>query len=363
MPPVKIGVLLPTRGIILADTAPQNSDLIINMAELVEEASLDSVWVGDSLYSKPRMEPLSTLAAIASRTKKVRLGTSVLLAALRHPVMLSQAINTLDLLSSGRAVIATGAGGAFTPSQVKELEVAGVDISTRGKRLEEVVHIIKLLENNLPVTFKGQFFELDNVTMQPKPVQTGGVPILFACHTRAKREAQFKRAALLGNGLISISESPLEFAQAIKKVKELEKKNQLKVIEKAILRGYEINNGELTNITLSINGNEEMITGNQLLVFFGLSPKLGPIAEWGLDINKKAIEVNTETYETNQKGIFAIGDIANYPGKKKLILSGFHESALAAFAAKAIIEPGKKVHLQYTTTSPKLQERLGLKNK
>ena len=73
--------------------------------------------------------------------------------------------------------------------------------------------------------------------------------------------------------------------------------------------------------------------------------------------------MNTETYETNQKGIFAIGDIANYPGKKKLILSGFHESALAAFAAKAIIEPGKKVHLQYTTTSPKLQERLGLKNK
>ena len=150
---------------------------------------------------------------------------------------------------------------------------------------------------------------------------------------------------------------------SINKVRELEKKNQLKVIEKAILRGYEINNGELTNITLSINGNEEIITGNQLLVFFGLSPKLGPIAEWGLDINKKTIEVNTETYETNQKGIFAIGDIANYPGKKKLILSGFHESALAAFAAKAIIEPGKKVHLQYTTTSPKLQERLGLKNK
>ena len=150
---------------------------------------------------------------------------------------------------------------------------------------------------------------------------------------------------------------------SINKVKDLEKKSQLKVIEKAILRGYEINNGELTNITLSVNGNEEIISGNQLLVFFGLSPKLGPIAEWGLDINKKAIEVNTATYETNQKGIFAIGDIANYPGKKKLILSGFHESALAAFAAKAIIEPGKKVHLQYTTTSPKLQERLGLKSK
>jgi len=215
MPNVKIGILLPTRGIILANSAPKNADLIIDMAELIEEASLDSVWVGDSLYSKPRMEPLSTLAAIASRTKKVRLGTSVLLAALRHPVMLAQAINTLDLLSSGRTILAVGAGGAFTPSQIKEWEIAGVDIHTRGKRLEEVVHIIKLLEKNLPLSFKGQFFELNKVTMQPKAVQTGGVPILFACHIRAKREAQFKRAALLGNGLISISESPGEFAQAI----------------------------------------------------------------------------------------------------------------------------------------------------
>jgi len=219
MTSVKIGILLPTRGIILENSNPQNSDLIIHMAELAEESSLDSVWVGDSLSAKPRMEPLSTLSAISSRTKKVRLGTSVLLAALRNPVMLSQAINTLDLLSSGRAVIALGAGGAFIPSQVKEWEIAGVDVSTRGKRLEEVVHVIKLLESNFPVTFKGQFFQLDNVTIHPKPVQTDGVPILFACHTRAKREAQFKRAALLGNGLISISESPLEFAQAIQKVK------------------------------------------------------------------------------------------------------------------------------------------------
>ena len=99
------------------------------------------------------------------------------------------------------------------------------------------------------------------------------------------------------------------------------------------------------------------------MVFFGLSPKLGPIANWGLDITRKTINVNPENFQTNQDGIFAIGDIANYPGKKKLILSGFHEAALAAFAAKEIIEPGKKVHVQYTTTSPKLQERLGVLKK
>ena len=150
---------------------------------------------------------------------------------------------------------------------------------------------------------------------------------------------------------------------SVNKVKELENNQKIKIIENAILRGYAVNAKKLKNITLSIDGNEEIINGNQLIVFFGLSPKLGPIAEWGLEISKKSIDVNTETYETNLSGIFAIGDIANYPGKKKLILSGFHESALAAFAAKAIIEPGKKVHLQYTTTSPKLQQRLGISTK
>ena len=90
---------------------------------------------------------------------------------------------------------------------------------------------------------------------------------------------------------------------------------------------------------------------------------LGPISEWGLDITRKSIAVDTESFQTNITGIFAIGDISNYPGKKKLILSGFHEAALAAFAAKAIITPGKKVNLQYTTTSPILKERLGLTEK
>ena len=96
------------------------------------------------------------------------------------------------------------------------------------------------------------------------------------------------------------------------------------------------------------------------MAFFGLAPKLGPIAEWGFNITRKAIEVDTEKFETNIPGIFAVGDINTYPGKKKLILSGFHEAALAAFAAKAIIEPGKKVNLQYTTTSPIMHERLGV---
>ena len=99
---------------------------------------------------------------------------------------------------------------------------------------------------------------------------------------------------------------------------------------------------------------------DDVLVFFGLAPKLGPIADWGLDINRKTINVDTEKFETSVPGIYAIGDISYYPGKKKLILSGFHEAALAAFAIKQRLEPDKKVHLQYTTTSPLMHERLGV---
>ena len=105
----------------------------------------------------------------------------------------------------------------------------------------------------------------------------------------------------------------------------------------------------------------ELLQLDDLLVFFGLSPKLGPITKWGLEIERNQIATDTEKFETNIPGIYAIGDIATYPGKKKLILSGFHEAALAAFAIKARLNPGEKVHLQYTTTSPIMHERLGIK--
>jgi len=125
---------------------------------------------------------------------------------------------------------------------------------------------------------------------------------------------------------------------------------------------------ELTHVdgvlkSVSVQGGDSVVRrveADQVLVFFGLSPKLGPIAEWGLDINKKQISVDTEKFQSNVPGIYAVGDINTYPGKKKLILSGFHEAALAAFSIKEYLEPGKKVHLQYTTTSPLMHKRLGV---
>lgn len=99
---------------------------------------------------------------------------------------------------------------------------------------------------------------------------------------------------------------------------------------------------------------------DRLLVLFGLSPKLGPIADWGLDIERKQLVVDTATFSTSEPGIFAVGDINTYPGKKKLIVSGFHECALSAFGAAPIVFPDRKVMLQYTTTSPRLHRMLGV---
>ena len=127
--------------------------------------------------------------------------------------------------------------------------------------------------------------------------------------------------------------------------------------------GFEETDGRLTQVKVTGgDGVTRTVPLDTLLVFFGLSPKLGPIAEWGLDLERKQIVVDTEKFQTNVPGIFAVGDINTYPGKKKLILSGFHEAALAAFGASPIVFPEKRVLLQYTTTSPKLHKVLGVES-
>jgi thioredoxin reductase (NADPH) len=127
--------------------------------------------------------------------------------------------------------------------------------------------------------------------------------------------------------------------------------------------GFEAKDDKLSEVKVTgADGVTRRLPLDNLLVFFGLSPKLGPIAEWGLDIERKQLKVDTEKFQTNVPGIFAVGDINTYPGKKKLILSGFHEAALAAFGAAPYIFPEKKIHMQYTTTSPKLHKILGVES-
>jgi thioredoxin reductase (NADPH) len=119
-------------------------------------------------------------------------------------------------------------------------------------------------------------------------------------------------------------------------------------------------NGALSAVTVKAKEGETDVAANRLLPFFGLTMKLGPVADWGLNLNENLVLVDTEKFQSNTPGIFAIGDINSYPGKLKLILSGFHEAALMAQAAYKIVYPGKKLLFQYTTSSSSLQKKLGV---
>lgn len=148
---------------------------------------------------------------------------------------------------------------------------------------------------------------------------------------------------------------------SVNKMKQLVADGVIDEVTSAKASALNGEDGQVKSIVIQPKeGDAVEVEADHVLVFFGLAPKLGPIADWELDINRKTINVDTEKFETSEPGIHAVGDINFYPGKKKLILCGFHEAALAAFAIKQRIEPDKKVHVQYTTTSPIMHERLGV---
>jgi thioredoxin reductase (NADPH) len=147
---------------------------------------------------------------------------------------------------------------------------------------------------------------------------------------------------------------------SVERMRALEAEGKLRFIE-GLAQGLHGEHGALRRVSVQGNdGAAHELEADHLLVFFGLAPKLGPIGEWGLELDRRAIKVDTERFESNIPGVFAIGDINTYPGKKKLILSGFHEAALTAFALQRHLYPAKKQFLQYTTTSPVMQKRLGV---
>ncbi len=155
-----------------------------------------------------------------------------------------------------------------------------------------------------------------------------------------------------------------EFRGTPHTLKELEKlKKAGKINIKTPFQINSINDGNVLKFIEIKNDDEkiEKIDTDVLFGFFGLIMQLGPIAEWGLNMNKKTIEVNTKNFQTNKPGIFAIGDICNYPGKLKLILSGFHEAALASVECFKRARPNEKYKFQFTTSSKEIQERLGIK--
>jgi alkanesulfonate monooxygenase SsuD/methylene tetrahydromethanopterin reductase-like flavin-dependent oxidoreductase (luciferase family) len=171
---VEFGLLLPTREAVMSGR-PEPAPLLA-LAERAEAAGFDAVWIGDSVTARPRHEPLTMLAAIAARTRRVRLGTAVLLPALRPPVVLAHVVGTLDRLAEGRLVLGVGIA-ADTPAIRREFAAAGVPWERRVGRFLETLEICRALWSGDDVRFAGRHFALDGVTVEPKPARRGGPPI------------------------------------------------------------------------------------------------------------------------------------------------------------------------------------------
>jgi thioredoxin reductase (NADPH) len=219
-------------------------------------------------------------------------------------------------------------------------------------------------------------------SFQPRRLGCEGVDAFEGRHVhyKVKSAADFvgKRLLIFGGG-DSALDWTLEFAGKARSITLVHRRAEFRAAPASVAKMHELaHSGSIRYVEAiaqslvtegdsfrgvrvkKADGQIEDLEADHVLTFFGLHPKLGPIAEWGLAIDKRAIQVDTERFQTNIPGVFAVGDINTYPGKKKLILSGFHEAALAAFAVAAHLNPAKKIPLQYTTTSPIMHKRLGV---
>ena len=201
-----VGYLLPTREIVMAQATP-DCRRIVELAERAEELGFDSVWVGDSILARPRLEPMTTLAAAASRTSRVKLGTAVLLPALRHPVVLANEAANLDLLCNGRLILGLGIAGNNNTIE-REFTACGVDFRHRIGIFEEVVELMRRLWTEPEVTFHGRHFQLDGVRLGLRPARPSGIPLWLAGGV----DNALRRVLRLGDGWFPLPKSPEQFA-------------------------------------------------------------------------------------------------------------------------------------------------------
>ncbi len=192
------GYLLPTRGIVVeAGDGPIDGASILRLARKAEELGLDSVWLGDSVLAKPRLESFTTWSAVLAATNRVQVGTAVMLAALRHPVMLAQSFVTLDCLFPGRAVAGFGVGRVDLK---EEFETLGIPIGERARRLSETIEIVKRLMKEPKTQFIGKHFSLQDVELGLRPVSPGGPPIWVASNNT---DSGLRRVARFADGWIT----------------------------------------------------------------------------------------------------------------------------------------------------------------
>lgn len=208
------GVLLPTREAVMSGRS--DPSLFFQLAQRAETLGFHSLWVGDSLTARPRIEALTTLAAVGSRTRRVRLGTAIFLAALRHPILLAHQLASLDWLTAGRLDLGVGYGRPKEPTQEHEFEILGLSPSARIKMSEESVQIMRRLWRENDVSHSGAFTRFEHVTLEPKPVQSGGVPIWLASNDI---EPGLRRVGRMGDGWLNNIKNPETYGECWQKIR------------------------------------------------------------------------------------------------------------------------------------------------
>ena len=199
---MRLGMLLPHRAVVLASARRPPLDQCWTTARLCDRAGMD-LWVGDSIVAKPRLEPLTTLAYLAAITKRARLGTAVLLPALRQPTVLAHALANIDQLCAGRLVLGLGVGWGL-PAIEREWEACGRSHKRRARDLEEHIVVWRKLWSGSPVDFDGSDFELNQHTVGPLPWREEGPPVLITAGNRGEFiAAQIDRVGRLGDGVIT----------------------------------------------------------------------------------------------------------------------------------------------------------------
>jgi probable F420-dependent oxidoreductase len=183
------------------------------LAERVEALGFESLWTGDHVsFYLPMYESLTLLASYASRTRRIKLGTAVYLLALRHPTIVAKITSSLDVLSGGRLIFGVGVGG----ENPKEFEASGSPHRERGARVDEGIDVLRALWTQSPATYKGRFASFDGVSIDPKPVQTGGPPIWIG----GRSDAALMRAGRVGDGWISYVVTPERYRQSLAKIRD-----------------------------------------------------------------------------------------------------------------------------------------------
>jgi alkanesulfonate monooxygenase SsuD/methylene tetrahydromethanopterin reductase-like flavin-dependent oxidoreductase (luciferase family) len=210
---LRIGILLPTREVIMSGRDPGT---VFDLADRAEALGFHSVWVGDSITAKPRLEALTTLAGVGARTRRVRLGTAVFLAALRPPILLAHMVASVDRMTGGRVDLGIGYSRPDDPVQEREFEMLGLSAKNRIKMSEELVHVMRRLWREDDVSHEGSFSRFAHVTVEPKPVQPGGVPIWLASNNV---EPGLRRVGRMGDGWLNNITSPDVYRECLQKLR------------------------------------------------------------------------------------------------------------------------------------------------